>query len=221
MAVAYYNTGQIWTQWVSTGTTTTTNYTAIWDGWVTSSSTTITGTWSNQTQQYVWNAWEQVEQTQLQRDELQARREQANRERLARQQQQMEDRIVAEARAIELFHELLTNEEFDDLTVNQRISVTGTDGRLYQLETHRDTVHGNIVQVDEHGCRLRRACVAPGMYGDRGALPTEDGWIGQLLGLKYDTEQFLSHANWSNHRRCQHENLREDPEVTQRLQEVA
>jgi hypothetical protein len=34
-------------------------------------------------------------------------------------------------------------------------------------------------------------------------LPTADGWVGQYLGLKFDAETFLSHANWSGVRRCQ------------------
>ena len=67
---------------------------------------------------------------------------------------------------------------------------------------HRETVHGNVVRTDEHGCLLGRACVAPSMYGDGGALPTADGWVGQYLGLKFDAEQFLSHANWSGVRTC-------------------
>jgi hypothetical protein len=83
------------------------------------------------------------------------------------------------------------------------IQVEGSDGRLYRVELHRETVHGNVIRVDEHGCILGRACVAPAMSDGREVLPNEDGWLGQYLGLKFDAAEFLSHANWSSVRDCQ------------------
>jgi hypothetical protein len=100
-----------------------------------------------------------------------------------------------------LLNDLLSPEEQAYRAEHGRVEIEGSDGNLYWLETHRETVHGNIVRVDEHGCHLGRACVAPGMY-DGGALPTADGWVGQYLGLKFDAEEFLLQANWSGRYGC-------------------
>lgn len=160
--------------------------------------------------QPVWDAWvEDDEQRiarlaaeQLMRDELQARREQDSRERLAREQERMENQLAAHARALELLDDLLTEDERELRRAENRVAVRGSDGHLYWIEMHRETVHGNIVRTDEHGCSLGRACVAPRMYDVNEALPTPDGWVGQYLGLKFDATEFLSHANWSGIRDC-------------------
>lgn len=193
MPTAIYN--DTWMQWTTASTTAS----ATWNQWITAgTSTTVTMTGQN----VVWHNWQAEQQT---NDELQARREQQSRERLAREQQRRADREAASARALALLTDLLTDQERAALEEFARIEVEGTDGNLYRVETHRQTVHGNIVRVDEHGCVLGRACVAPSMWsdGEAGALPTADGWVGQYLGLKFDTEEFLSHANWSSRRECQ------------------
>jgi hypothetical protein len=181
----------------------------IWQYWLNTTSTTTTAsiTW----QQPVWDAWmeddrlyqEQRALTQQQADELQARREQRSREALAAEQARMENRLVAHSRALDLLDNLLTEDERVTRDEQQRVAVLGSDGHLYWLEMHRETVHGNIVRTDEHGCQLGRACVAPRMRDGYEVLPTADGWVGQYLGLKFDAETFLSHANWSGVRRCQ------------------
>jgi hypothetical protein len=181
----------------------------IWQYWLNNTSTTTTAsiTW----QQPVWDAWmrddriytQQRALTQQQADELQARREQRSREALAAEQARMENRVVAHSRALDLLDNLLTEDERATRDEQQRVAVLGSDGHLYWLEMHRETVHGNIVRTDEHGCQLGRACVAPGMRDGYEVLPTADGWVGQYLGLKFDAETFLSHANWSGVRRCQ------------------
>ena len=217
-ATGYSNTA-IWHQWVvpsvnfttATNTYTVTNATAItstealWEKWRKSNRYTTTSTtlmWQDE----VWNHWDRIVLTPEGRrqadDELQARREQQSRERLAAQQEQMENRLVAHSRALDLLDNLLTPEEQAYRDKHQKIQIEGSDGNLYWLEMHRETVHGNVVRTDEHGCLLGRACVAPSMYGDSGTLPTADGWVGQYLGLKFDAEQFLSHANWSGVRTC-------------------
>jgi hypothetical protein len=189
----------------STWTSTSTDA-QIWQRWVTTGTTSTTLTW----QQPIWDNWlreervyqEQRALTQQQADELQARREARSREALAAEQARMENRVVAHARALDLLDELLTEDEREVRDAQQRVAVRGSDGHLYWLEMHRETVHGNIVRTDEHGCQLGRACVAPQMRDGYDVLPTADGWVGQYLGLKYDAATFLSHANWSGVRPC-------------------
>jgi hypothetical protein len=210
--VATYATGGLITYPQLTNSTATT-WTAtstdarIWQNWITVGSTTSsTITW----QQPVWDAWLRDERvyhearalTRQQADELQVRREQRSREALAAEQARMENRVVAHARALDLLDELLTEDEREVRDSQQRVAVRGSDGHLYWLEMHRETVHGNIVRTDEHGCQLGRACVAPQMRDGYDVLPTADGWVGQYLGLKFDAVAFLSHANWSGVQRC-------------------
>ena len=201
ITVPHYVTGT-----ASTWTSTAAN-TQIWNQWITTGNTTsATITW----QEPIWDNWlrdERIYQerralTQQQADELQTRREARSREALAAEQARMENRVVAHARALDLLDELLTEDERKVRDSQQRVGVRGSDGHLYWLEMHRDTVHGNIVRTDEHGCMLGRACVAPRMRDGYEVLPTADGWVGQYLGLKCDAATFLSHANWSGVRPC-------------------
>jgi hypothetical protein len=215
----------VWSQWIQTSSSTTTagsltvNHTndwataatstatftyanQVWDNWVATYTTSPTLIWQDRT----WDAWDDdeafVAARRRQYDELQARREQNSREALAAAQQQAENRVVAHARALELLDAVVFEEDRIP-GLDLLLQIRGSDGELYRLEMHRETVHGNIVRVDEHGCILGRACVAPRMYSDTGVLPTADGWVGQYLGLKFDTAEFLSHANWSGVRTCQ------------------
>ena len=192
----------VWDNWINTGTATTITYPVrqndVWHQWTgtttgtftTTAYTTQTITWQN------WNEWHRpvmrsAEEEQAHQDMLQARREAAAREELAyrqREQQRQEQRAVANARAMDLLTMLVApGERVDDLDM---IQLVGSDGQLYRVEMHRQTVHGNVVRVDEHGCILGRACVAPAMWDrEHGALPTADGWVGQYLGLKFDAEE--------------------------------
>jgi hypothetical protein len=201
-----------WKQWIQgthshgTATWNTTTNDTTWAQWTNVGYTTTGLTTRYQWQDEVWGRWEEDERSEEERrqarDELQARREQQSRERLAREQERMENQRAAKARAQELLDMVVADE--DRVPGLDLLQFRGSDGDLYRLEMHRETVHGNVVRVDEHGCILGRACVAPGMYvAGEGALPTPDGWVGQYLGLKFDTEEFLSHANWSQVRGCQ------------------
>jgi hypothetical protein len=205
-----------WTNWVQNPTwTTTTSTTAnhVWNVWrdvgYTTGTTTLKGMTANYVwQDEVWGQWVDDERTEeerrRERDELQARREQQSRERLARQQEEMVNRALAQERSMELLNEVVAEEDRIP-GLDLLLQIRGTDGELYRLEMHRETVHGNIVRVDEHGCMLGRACVAPQMYAaGEGALPTPDGWVGQYLGLKFATAAFLARANWSSVMPCQH-----------------
>ena len=200
---------------MTTSTTWSTTANHVWTQWTNVGYTTASLPYGNTTSNYhwqdeVWGQWVDDERTEeerrQERDELQARREQHSREILARQQEQQANREAARERALELL-DAVVDEEDRIPGLDLLLQIRGSDGDLYRLEMHRETVHGNIVRVDEHGCILGRACVAPRMYAhdEGGALPTPDGWVGQYLGLKFDTEEFLSHANWSQVGTCRHQ----------------
>jgi hypothetical protein len=204
-----YSANTTWLQWNNISTTGSHPY--VWDQWVSTGTAT-----SYTTQEIVWTQWHETEeeararaeQAARARDEFQRRQEERNRERLARQQELAEQMAAARVLALELLEGLVPAEDraLGDLSL---ILVRGSDGHDYRIETHRRSVHGNIVRIDEHGCVLGRACVAPAMYDENNEpLPHEDGWAGQYLGLKFDAEEFLSHANWSEtYRGCQQPDL--------------
>jgi hypothetical protein len=205
MATWSSTTGTISFPWTATVWTTTRTASSIeerdyvWHTWNTTASTTYTRT------NEVWATWQEwhepvmlsAEEQQRLDDEAQRLREERSRRRL----EEMQRIEGARERARELFD--LVVAEQDKVPGLDLLQFEGSDGHLYRIEMHRRTVHGNVVRVDEHGCSLGRACVAPRMADGNLAMPTEDGWIGQYLGLKFDAEEFLSHANWSGQRGCQ------------------
>jgi hypothetical protein len=136
-------------------------------------------------------------------DAQQAAREERSRQLLAERQQRELRAAQAQERAEELFSSLLTAEQQDRWATHRLITVRGSEGGLYEL--HDGGVHGNIAQVDEHGCRLATLCVATGMYDDHhNPLPTADGWVGQLLAIRYNERELREKANFSYRRGCQH-----------------
>lgn len=143
-------------------------------------------------------------------DAAQQRREEASRRRLAEQ----ERKAGAQARASGLFAMLLTPEELDYWEGHGRneVQVRGQGGTLFLIETV-DGVHGNVTEVDEHGCRLGNVCVAPDMYDQQvdTYLPLADGWIGQLMAIRHDLEHFRARGNWSRVRGCSHGAQGTDP----------
>lgn len=135
------------------------------------------------------------------RDAAQRRREEASRLRLAEQERQR----GAQERASELFAMLLTPEELASWEAQRRalVRVRGQGNTLFLIET-TNSVHGNVTETDEHGCRLGNVCVAPDMY-DTGVdtyLPLADGWIGQLMAIRHDLEHFRNRGNWSRRQEC-------------------
>lgn len=201
-----------WAQWLqpmlasnATSITYATNAITTWDQWRDVGYITQPIVWQDE----VWGQWhrdditeaEYYAERQRRQDELQAQREQRSREQLAARQAQVAQMAQARVRARELLEELVAAGDW--VPGLELIQVRGSDGQLYRVEMHRETVHGNIVKVDEHGCMLGRVCVAPAMYDGNDALPNEDGWLGQYLGLKFDAQEFLSHGNWSGVNRCQ------------------
>jgi hypothetical protein len=195
----------------------------IWAGWVADQATatgTATGTasytWTDE-QMHAWRNWDaqhhQVldrhqallairEEEQRIRDAQQRAREEQNRRLLA--ETQARDRLAQQAHEVaqELFLSLLTAEQRAQWARTEACTVRGSEGGLYELRG--GGVHGNISQIDEHGCRLATLCVAPRMYEeeDYAALPTPDGWVGQLLAIRHNEGELRNRANYSYRRGC-------------------
>lgn len=155
--------------------------------------------------QYVWNDWNERQETEQERRDRQQRyQEERNRQALrAEQHRQLE--AQANERALELLELILTDEETEGgaITDLAHLQIRGSDGYIYRVRLDYG-VHGNITRMDDHGCRLGNVCVAPQMR-DRETgqvIPHYDGIVGQVLGLKFDAEEFLSHGNWSSTGRC-------------------
>jgi hypothetical protein len=203
-------TGGVMTRWYDAQQAQT------WYRWAGTNGTTTRYTITDEAR-VIWEGWnDQYRPTEIQmvRQEVRADVEQRAREMESRRQLQQaqylkrqEERIVAEARALELLRFILSPEQEYEMETAQRITVQAPSGRRYRVETHRQTVHGNVVEIDEHGCPLQRGCVAPDMYDAGGALPTADGWVGQILALQHNEEELRAKANWSDRRHCQQPNV--------------
>jgi hypothetical protein len=207
-----------WNQWVNVGYTTTATTGTGWqdDTWYTWANTTTNQVLVAYDPAYTWREWEDAghpyaheyvqrpavwEPTQEELDAAQRRREEQSARLLAEKQ-----RLAgAEDRAVELLRSLLTADQRQTMDADGEVWVKGSDGGYYVIETRDGRVHGNVRSVDEHGCMLGRLCVQPGMYDrDEGAaLPTSDGYVGQLLAIRFNERQFRETANWSGRRACQ------------------
>lgn len=138
----------------------------------------------------------------------QERQERADRAQAAREEQsrrELERRHVAALandRAMTLLLSMLDDDEAAYHLQHGEFRVRGSAGSLFIIE--KRGVHGNIRKVDAHGCVLERWCVAPSMRSEGGTCPTPDGWLGQLLSLKYDEPGIEAKANKSYVRTCVH-----------------
>jgi hypothetical protein len=206
----------VWNGWINVTPLTTTyaSNTATWDRWLTTGTTAATigydrvytwEQWEDAGQPYVWREYYQQpavrEPTQEELDAAQRRREDQSARLLAEKQ-----RLAgAEDRAMELFRSLLTADQRQTMDQDGEVWVKGSDGGFYVVETRDGRVHGNVRSVDEHGCMLGRLCVQPGMYDHQegAALPTSDGYVGQLLAIRFNEREFRATANWSGRRACQ------------------
>ena len=106
----------------------------------------------------------------------------------------------ASDRALALFLSLLTPSERQEWDRKATVTLTGSEGGVYQLATHGNSVTDNVYRIDPvTGARTGTLCAAPNMwphgssYGTR-HLPIPDGWVGQLLALRYNENEFLRHA---------------------------
>lgn len=219
-----YTQDVVWNGWVVGNTTTGTSTFITDEQLVRFEGTGITwdqqyriadNGWYSTQQEEVFNRWQVIherevpspEELQRRADEMQRYREQESRRRLEREQREAkiaEDRILAQAKGLDLLLMLLTDEQRAQYDLNAVIPVRGSLGGMYEIETLYGGVHGNVSQVDEHGCRLGRICVAPAMRVAGGPLPMADGWVGQLMAIKADEETFRKRGNWSSQRGCQH-----------------
>ena len=224
----YWNIGT--TTWTSAST-----QDLIWHDWTAANSTTITGNYINcitHAQNNVWQVWanqflddgddwedahvdgarmrpptrQRVVHHQQNHQEIADEVQRAREERSRRRLEEAARLEGAQSRALELLEGLLTAEERAYRAEHGEILVRGSAGGLYVIEQHG--VHGNVRNIDEHGCTLRRGCAAPEMYdrveGEREtlALPEADGWIGQYLALKTQEQVYVRTANWSSHGVC-------------------
>lgn len=219
-----YTQDIVWGGWTVGNTTTGTSTYITDEQLVRFEGTGITWDWMKRTgtigvpnpiQTEVFNRWQVIherevpspEELQRQLDEMQRYREQEARRRLEaeqRRQRAEEDRVLAQIKGLELLHMLLTDEQAEQYALNGSVPVRGSEGGMYEIDTLYGGVHGNVIQVDEHGCKLGRVCVAPRMNVDGHALPMADGWVGQLLAIKTDEVLFRQRGNWSSVRPCRH-----------------
>jgi hypothetical protein len=100
----------------------------------------------------------------------------------------------ANARAKTLFESMLTPTELEEHRKLGYITLTGSEGGVYQLVTTHSCCD-NIIRIDpETQHKTEVLCVAPNLWpfgsGYRQThLPLADGWVGQLLGLRSNEMQ--------------------------------
>lgn len=222
----YPDQEQIWlNNWNITANTTTTAA-QVYEVPMQRGTVTYNTTFTNQ-QNYVWTEWQYTgnqviqqyrehryfenrtpEEERAYQDRLQARREERSRLRLeeeARANAHRIKRAAAHDRGMELLEMILTPEEklMSERAGGNVLIVRGNLGGLYEIDISDGRgVHGNIVEIDEHECRLGNICVAPMMRVDTGMLPLADGYVGQYLAIKHDEKTFRYTGNWSYRREC-------------------
>jgi hypothetical protein len=212
------NTWNYWNGGTTTGTniiTPATNRT--WDQWVNVGTSYTTSTTLTYDVNYTWQRWEhadnayrqataeEIRELAARRQEAEDRRQRQREEENARRLANMERMAGAEDRAETLFRSLLTAEQLVTLDDENTSCVIerGSDGGIYQIQVD-GRLHGNIKAIDEHGCVLGTLCVAPDMYTGNGRMPNMDGYVGQLLAIRFNEPALLAKANWSGRRPCQH-----------------
>jgi len=147
-------------------------------------------------------------------DERQYRREEQSRRRLERAQREEENRQAAHNRGLEVLEWILTPEEREQWAKDSQVVVKGSEGNLYRVNT--SGVHGNLTEVDEHGCELAHICVAPQMYVGRNdheddygrVMPSSDGWVGQILMIKNSEREIQARGNYSRRNPCRRDRNR-------------
>lgn len=167
-------------------------------------------TYNHPVQEQMWRRWEITERETREQEQARLDRQQQLREAESRRRLEEEarwaaleaERAQAHERGMELLQMIMSAEERLMLLNTGRITVRGSEGRLYEIDTGRGGVHGNIYEVDEHGCKLANLCVAPAMRVDSGVLPLSDGYVGQYLAVKHDEAGLRARANFSYRREC-------------------
>jgi len=140
-------------------------------------------------------AAELAEQRRLERERQRVERERQLAEYARREAEVQAEREAAYARARDLLYRLLTAEQRAEHADRGTITVRGSEGNVFRLETSHYA--GNVSWVDEHGgdvlgtmCAHPRNCDLDG-HG----MPSDDIFAGQVLALQTDERGFVSVAN--------------------------
>jgi len=169
---------------VTTGSVTWPVWNQEW--WHVATNTTASTTWLEWNQQ-----WVQVPiQMRPPSNEEQRRRHQ---EYQARQQQQQQQRGRAQATALALLAELLSEDQLRDHQQRKFFDVVADSGRRYRILTN-GSKSGNVrLMVGDQG-DVEAAVLCAHLYGTE---PTADSFIAQKLALEDDEEGYLAIANVS------------------------
>lgn len=191
---------RVWTQWVTTATTTASTTAAcdVWTSWIVSGTGATTATVTNAV---TWGRWVETDncrvrkhlasaaardfsqRTRVSPEEIarrQAQEQQARANELARQ---LEVRLAA-ARAERILRENLNAEQKEDLEKKGcfYLTVHNRDGKQERYRIDRGS-HGNIKLLDEKGSIKKSLCVAP-----EGNMPAADAMLAQKLYLESSEE---------------------------------
>ena len=114
--------------------------------------------------------------------------------------------------AMDLLVSILTPEERDAFEANncQAIEVVGSEGGRFVIDL--TGTQGNIRKLDEHGCQVGAACIAPAarLRGNRWTgevyqpVGYGDSWLGQYLTIKHQERMVDEVGIWSRYR-CRRE----------------
>ena len=186
----YYSTNTTWGNWVSTGTTSgTAYYSDVWNNWTTSSSTTTTyAPYTN----VVWGGWVETEEERLAREERQRIAAEQRAKDLA---EQKDRRTAARDKARETFLEHLNERERLEFESTGKISVHGSDGHTYHVDTQMG-IGANVTRVEDDQPVLR-LCAHPRTFeiGAKDPTPEYDHFLAQIITLKVNAEAFVGVAN--------------------------
>lgn len=181
----------VWYYWTDCTTTSTSTTTAndVWVTWV--SATASTDATTAATSDIVWTTWATTDTQYVTpvRNEVADRRQ---RERAKQDHaERTRNRRVANLKAMRLLRKTLTDEQWAQLKVDGFFEVIGVSGKKYEL--HKNTVVGNVVQVDFR--QRKRMCAHPKLYEDGSELPMADVLVAQKLALENLEDDFLAVAN--------------------------
>jgi len=120
--------------------------------------------------------------------------------------------------AMDLLISILTPEERDAFEACNRraIEVVGSEGGRFVIDL--GGTQGNIRKLDEHGCQVGNACIAPAARIDRrwegmvySPLGYADSWLGQYLTIKHQERMVDEVGIWSRYRCRQEPPPAQDP----------
>jgi hypothetical protein len=172
----------VWASWNTTATAST-SANVVWTNWNnTTGATTLQVDrmfdHPRETEEERRRRWEQIaEQDRRWAEEARMRKE---------------VRAQAEARANELLHSMLNDQQRETWRQRKFFAVDGSAGGHYII---KHGYQGNVEQVDDQGRRFAQLCIHPRMHTEGGELPVTDAVIAQLLTLTTDEPEFRRIAN--------------------------